>query len=240
LPYLIILVLAGLGAFSLWWIDKRLVKLERQALQRGVEIMGIHEQTVQTDGKLMHLTQQVSNEFNAALGELWDNVEKQQSANAILKAEVERLRPAVQSTAPRRGTSESRVALPRHEESLHRASRVPAATTPSIVSVADYLNRAGVGATRAKAVMFRPEVLQAAGNDGPYVLMLDDGGYNIYKVIPGVPRFQSPQDYSHFAHFYDCEQPSSGELLIVEPALAAYDDTARQWTLRQKGRLRIV
>jgi hypothetical protein len=70
-------------------------------------------------------------------------------------------------------------------------------------------------------------------------LLPAEGQADVYNVIPAVPRFQSSQDYSHFSNFYDCDQPSSGEVFILQPARAVYDHATGQWKLRSKGRLQI-
>jgi len=221
----VLLALAGLGT-GLFFLNRRVAALERRVVHQREEI---RERTTQE------------------LDALWEEYQKerkldwrqQDQENERLQREIERTaKTAVAPTKPRPIAQEASAPRRREEQVTPRIS-IPVATIPKILPASDYLHRAGNSAIRAKAVMFRPEVLQQADADGPYVLMLHDGSYTTYQVIPGVPRFQSPQDYSHFAYFYECEQPSSGELLIVEPALATYDDSARQWTLQRKGRLQI-
>lgn len=235
------LVIALLGvAATFFWFDKRMVKLERSASLQAQESAGVQQQVSQLDEKLVHFSQQVGKEFNAAIDQIWENIDKQQSSNSKLKAEIERLRVSNQPAGGRSSRGESPIIRSREEEVGGRGTgQSSVSSLPRIVSVSEYLNRSGAAAIRAKAVMFRPEVLQQADDDGPFVLMPDSGSHDLYKVIPGVPRFQSSQDYSHFAYFYDCDSPTSGELLIVEPALARYDSSMGQWALHRKGRLQI-
>lgn len=222
-----LLMLAGIGA-AFFWLNRRIVSVERSLKQQQSQ-----------DGA------QIRQNVTLQVEEFWDKYQKQRNLDqqnqqdeyARLQNEIERLRIATQSAKPRVAAVESPTIRRREESSVERVAHVPAA--PKIVSATEYLNRAGNNAIRAKAVMFRPEILQQANDDGPFMLLPDDGTRNIYKVLPGVPRFQSSQDYSHFAYFYDCDQPSSGELLILEPALATYDESAGQWTLKRKGRLQI-
>lgn len=235
------LVIALLGvAATFFWFDKRMVKLERRASLQAQESAGVQQQVSQLDEKLVHFSQQVGKEFNAAIDQIWENIDKQQSSNSKLKAEIERLRVSNQPAGGRSSRGESPIIRSREEEVGGRGTgQTSVSSLPRIVSVSEYLNRSGTAAIRAKAVMFRPEVLQQADDDGPFVLMPDGGSHDLYKVIPGVPRFQSSQDYSHFAYFYDCDSPTSGELLIVEPALARYDSSMGQWALHRKGRLQL-
>lgn len=228
LPYAIAILLAlfGLSATFLF-LNRRIAAVERLLIQQNQDSAQVRQ----------NVTQQLDG--------FWDDYQKQrnldkqsqQAEYSRLQSEIERLRMAAQSAKPRHAAMESPTIRRREEPSVERVAHVPVA--PKIVSATEYLAHAGNNAIRAKAVMFRPEILQQANDDGPFVLLPDDGTRNIYKVLPGVPRFQSSQDYSHFAYFYDCDQPSSGELLILEPALAAYDESAGQWTLKRKGRLQI-
>lgn len=240
IPYAL-LVIAFLGvAAAFFWVDRRMVKLERGVALQSQNSAGIQEKVSQLDEKLVRFSQQVGHEFNAALDQVWENIDKQQSSNSKLKAEIERLRAPSQQASSRNVASGSPVIRSRREESdTQGASYEPAVAATRIVSVREYLTRFGSSAIKAQAVMFRPEVLQQSDDDGPYVLIQNDGSHDTYKVIPSVPRFQSSQDYSHFSHFYDCDQASSGEVLIVEPALARYDGSIGQWTLLRKGRLQV-
>ncbi|MBL8191605.1 MAG: hypothetical protein JNK38_26540 [Acidobacteria bacterium] len=240
IPYALLFI-AFLGvAAAFFWIDRRMAKLERSVVLQSQNSAGIQEKVSQLDEKLVRFSQQVGHEFNAALDEVWENIDKQQSSNSKLKAEIERLRTPSQQTSSRNVASGSPVIRSRREESdTQGAAYEPAVAATRIVSVREYLTRFGSSAIKAQAVMFRPEVLQQSDDDGPYVLIQNDSSHDTYKVIPSVPRFQSSQDYSHFSHFYDCDQASSGEVLIVEPALARYDGSIGQWTLLRKGRLQV-
>jgi hypothetical protein len=108
------------------------------------------------------------------------------------------------------------------------------------MTVAEYLTRAGDDSIKAKKVLLRSDSLQEASDgDAIYILSPDERHRGMFKAIPNYPRFSSSQDYSHYAPFYDCDHPSSGEVRIVEPALATYETESSQWRLYKKGKLQI-
>jgi ABC-type transporter Mla subunit MlaD len=228
-PYMIPLFLFIAVGVVTWWLHNRLAKLERA--------LGNQNQAVP------QLRQQLDEQLDAMWQELsklqQQEADAQRQSHLQLLAEVERLRAAVQAARTQPSSAEPRIVRRRVEEPAEYEPSAVVAATPRLASAADYLRRATGGGIRAKAAMLRPDVLQPAEDDGPYLLLPADGQPNIYNVIPAVPRFQSAQDYSHFSHFYDCDQPSSGEVFIVQPARAVYDHTADQWKLRSKGRLQI-
>lgn len=227
-PYLLALLLFIICPVT-WWLHNRMAKLESALSKQNQSAPQLRQQ----------LDQQ--------LDEMWRELSKlqqqgadaQRQSHAQLLAEVERLRTTVQTLRTPTSGSEPRVVRRRVEEPAEYAPIAATSAAPRLASASDYLRRAAGSGVRAKAAMLRPDVLQAAEDDGPYLLLPADGQPNIYNVIPAVPRFQSAQDYSHFSHFYDCDQPSSGEVFIVQPARAVYDHTADQWKLRSKGRLQI-
>ena len=106
----------------------------------------------------------------------------------------------------------------------------------SELTVSNYLTQAAGRMVRANSVFMRPETLTQDA-DGKFVLMQNQRGQ--YLAIPNLPRFGSAQDYSHFQKFYDCDQPTAGEIIIVEPAIVNQDPASGEWNLAKKGTLQI-
>jgi hypothetical protein len=121
------------------------------------------------------------------------------------------------------------------------ASFAPAISfPPQQATVAEYLTRVSPDSIKAKKVLMLADALQEAlDGDAIYILSPDERQQDLFKAIPNYPRFSSSQDYSHYAPFYDCDQPSSGEVWIIEPALARFERDLNQWRLYKKGRLQI-
>ena len=146
-----------------------------------------------------------------------------------LHAEVTNLRASVQAAQ-----SAPVINRPRPEPAY-----AASAPEPAFVSVNDYLRRVAGNSHRAKHALIPPDALQkSTGDDAPYVIAAN-GRSGFHEVIPSYARFTSSQDFAHYQKFYDCEQPSAGEVFIVEPALAAYDAASGQYHLKRKGRLQI-
>lgn len=105
-------------------------------------------------------------------------------------------------------------------------------------SVADYLSRFA-GGIRAKTAFMPNDALEPADGDAIYVLFQNERPRGDFIAIPIHPRFHSTQDYLHYSKFYDCDHPSSGEVWIVNPAQATYDEQSNQWRLHKRGKLQI-
>lgn len=228
-PYLLALLLLSAGAGVTWWLNIRLTGLERALSEQNQAVP------------------QLSQQVDEALDVMWKDVVKLQQQGAAnhqqdfanLTAEIERLRATMQTTRSQSSNAEHKIARRRGEDEANYAPRSVPPAAPRLVSATDYLGHAGGNGIRAKTAMLRPDVLQSSEDDGPYLLLPAEGQADVYNVIPAVPRFQSSQDYSHFSNFYDCDQPSSGEVFILQPARAVYDHATGQWKLRSKGRLQI-
>ena len=106
----------------------------------------------------------------------------------------------------------------------------------SELTVSSYLTQAAGRMVRVNSVFMRPETLTQDA-DGKFVLMQNQRGQHL--AIPNLPRFGSAQDYSQFQKFYDCDQPTAGEIIIVEPAIINQDPASGEWNLAKKGTLQI-
>jgi hypothetical protein len=117
----------------------------------------------------------------------------------------------------------------------------PAQPKPWPAKVSVCLNRIGSDGLGAKSTYMRGDLLEAAsaGEDSLYVLARDPQRRSLYLVIPSLDRFNSSQDYNNYSTFYDCDRPASGEVWVLEPPLASYDNASGHWRLQQKGRLQI-
>ncbi|MGH9843315.1 MAG: hypothetical protein ACREEM_31635 [Blastocatellia bacterium] len=217
-----------------WWLRDQILALEQKMNSQKREA-ALQRQQFELD--LKNLGQDLDKSLDSMWQEFRDqhsrDANSQQQVYSNLENRIERLREGMEP-AKSRGMAPEPMAFRQRETPAVSRPR-----TPAFTSAMEYINRAGNYAVRAKTMNFRPEYLQRAEGDDLYLLIPEEGQRNLYKVIPGVPRFSSSQDYSHFLHFYDCDQPSSGEVLIVEPALAVYETEADRWRLERKGRLQI-
>jgi hypothetical protein len=74
--------------------------------------------------------------------------------------------------------------------------------------------------------------------DGEFVLILDGSASNQLIVIPALTNFITKQDfYEHYQDYYHCENPSAGEVIIVEPTVV--DRVEGGWRLSEAGRLEV-
>jgi len=74
--------------------------------------------------------------------------------------------------------------------------------------------------------------------DGEFVLILDGNASNQLIVIPTLTSFITKQDfYEHYQDYYHCENPSAGEVIIVEPTVVNRVDGG--WRLSEAGRLEV-
>src|SRR6266404_460877 len=74
--------------------------------------------------------------------------------------------------------------------------------------------------------------------DGEFVLILDGNSSNQLIVIPTITSFITKQDfYENYQDFYHCENPSAGEVIIVEPTVV--NRVEGGWRLSEAGRLEV-
>jgi predicted nucleic acid-binding Zn-ribbon protein len=110
---------------------------------------------------------------------------------------------------------------------------------PQEGTVADFIGRFDGNGIKAKPAFMSNDMLEKTDGEAIYLLFQTDRQQSSFFAIPIHPRFTSTQDYSRFSKFYDCDQPSSGEVWIVAPAHATYDEQANQWRLSKRGKLQI-
>lgn len=110
------------------------------------------------------------------------------------------------------------------------------------ISVADYLNyisETSVVRTEVRAEPLREGVF-VKSPEGVFLLVGYDGNPNKRLfVVPKMERFQTRQDFIHFQRYYDCNNPSSGEVWIIRPAVVVTDTVRGEWNLVEKGQLEI-
>jgi hypothetical protein len=220
IPLSLSLIVSGAG---LWWLKGQIdgLKGRIKALQQGAS-SGFAE-TANSISKLDALIMENKNSLESLQNRTLPALEA--NFNTSL-AKVEKYQQAGRAS-----------------ESVIQAydSAMPVANhPPQQMTVAEYLTRAGGDSIKAKKVLLRSDSLQEASDgDAIYILSPDERQRGMFKAIPNYPRFSSSQDYSHYAPFYDCDHPSSGEVRIVEPALATYDTESSKWRLYKKGKLQI-
>ncbi len=200
-----------------WWLKHRGDQVEYVLKKR----------LAQTDQRQQELMDHLNN-LSAAVKENANHLSTFDTSVKPLWAEVAGLRASLHSLQ-----QDQRDIIPRP-----RTEEPPPEPAPGTVSVAEYLGRLVGHSHRAKHALIPPDALQKAGDDGIYVVAPGRRS-GLFEVVPGYPRFTSGQDFARYQKFYDCDQPSSGEVFIVELALATYDSASHQYQLYKKGRLQI-
>lgn len=112
----------------------------------------------------------------------------------------------------------------------------PEPSFPALVS--DYLNR--IKASRKKGVEadFRTnKLVPTTDGSAPFMFVEDVDGSGSGIVLPK-PRLQRSQEFSsYYKGYYYCNEPSAGEVYVVEPAIVERD--GNEWRLRHMGRMEI-
>jgi hypothetical protein len=74
--------------------------------------------------------------------------------------------------------------------------------------------------------------------DGEFVLIPDGNASHQPIVIPALTSFITKQDfYEHYQDYYHCENPSAGEVIIIEPTIV--EKVEGGWRLSEAGRLEV-
>jgi F0F1-type ATP synthase membrane subunit b/b' len=112
----------------------------------------------------------------------------------------------------------------------------PEPSFPALVS--DYLNR--IKGSRKKGVEadFRTNTLvPTTDGSAPFMFVEDIDGSGAGVVLPK-PRLQRSQEFSsYYKGYYYCNEPSAGEVYVVEPAIVEREGNG--WRLRHMGRMEI-
>lgn len=103
--------------------------------------------------------------------------------------------------------------------------------------VDEYLQRMNGAAIQATPLTTHPHILTAQA-EGPFWLT-PHRDEQTYIIFPGAGQLNSGGDFAAYRQFFDCDNPGCGELWIEAPAVAAFDAELREWTLTQKGRLKV-
>jgi hypothetical protein len=112
---------------------------------------------------------------------------------------------------------------------------------PVPISVSDclqYVKRTGSPVTEAKAEALMGGVLVQSA-EGLFLVIGDGANNHPVCVIPRLTRFGTKQDYTHFERFYECRNPSTGDLWIIKPAIASWETGSTKWKLSAKGELEV-
>jgi hypothetical protein len=220
IPFILLVSICGAGA---WWLKQTINNIHGRitAIQRG-------------NSADLSETKNNVNKLAIAVSENKNGLETLQNRTlpaleAHIRNSLAKFEIAAQGNRSRESmihSYDSALSLPNH--------------APQQKTVAEYLTRARGDSIKAKKVLMRADALQEASDgDEIYILSPDERHHGMFKAIPNYPRFSSSQDFSHYAPFYDCDEPSSGEVWIIEPALATYETESNQWRLSKKGKMQI-
>lgn len=112
----------------------------------------------------------------------------------------------------------------------------PEPSFPALVS--DYLNRIKGNRKKGLEADFRTNTLvPTTDGSAPFMFVEDIDGSGAGIVLPK-PRLQRSQEFSsYYKGYYYCNEPSAGEVYIVEPAIVEREGNG--WRLRHMGRMEI-
>ena len=78
-----------------------------------------------------------------------------------------------------------------------------------------------------------------AADDGEFVVVPHGAGVNLPIIIPRLKHFTSKRDfYHHYQDYYICENPASGEVIVIHPATV--EKTQGGWSLKEVGKLEVL
>lgn len=76
--------------------------------------------------------------------------------------------------------------------------------------------------------------------DNKFWLAEEDGNPE-YLLFPKARRFGSGDEFDTFyANYYECAEPSAGDVSILSPGVVVEDETKGGWRLKRKGLLKVV
>jgi len=103
--------------------------------------------------------------------------------------------------------------------------------------VSYYLSRINGNGIRAGYSELRQDALAAKAEGIFWLTTFEDT--SSYMVFPSVKQVESAQRLFIFEKAFDCDRPAAGELWIVSPAIALYDQASGEFLLKQKGALEV-
>lgn len=100
-----------------------------------------------------------------------------------------------------------------------------------------YLRRKGVPTVDTVADLVRGDNL--IGNpEGQFLLVQDSNNQQrAYPVVPKITHFNTSQDFMYYRVYFTCDDLSSGDVWIREPAYVVEDSGVGGWRLKSMGRL---
>ena len=121
-----------------------------------------------------------------------------------------------------------------------RTATFPFPVPTSVADCLRYLESASVAATEVKGEGLSEGGLFVEAPGGKFLLIGSrDDAQKVSFVIPKVMRFATQQDYTHYQKYFDCDDPSSGDVWIIRPAVVVSDSDKNEWSLKEKGQLEI-
>jgi hypothetical protein len=112
----------------------------------------------------------------------------------------------------------------------------PEPSFPALVS--DYLGRIKANQMRGVESDFRTNMLMpTTDGSAPFTFIADLDGSGSGIILPR-PRLQRSQEFSsYYRGYYHCNEPSAGEVFIIEPAVV--EPQGDGWRLRLMGRMEV-
>jgi hypothetical protein len=104
----------------------------------------------------------------------------------------------------------------------------------------NYLSRVENNLVPVKYDYIKKMLLRVDDGEG-LMFLVEDGSApgNMYYVVPQIKRFQAKGDFMAYSEYFDCANPSAGEIMIIQPATAYRAPGGEGWMLHDKGVLKV-
>lgn len=111
---------------------------------------------------------------------------------------------------------------------------------PFAQSVRDFLSNlqnANIPTTSVEPKNLRPGILEASANGR--LMLIAPNAHGECEVVPAFERVLIGEEIRNYDEFFDCANPRSGQVWVVEPALVTPREVSGEWSLQKKGRLEV-
>jgi hypothetical protein len=219
-----ILLLFGAALFAYWYLRSLVLDLDGR-VENG------QRHLIASNGDLQRLLTDIKQNTNTRLNELQGELRAISGAMNINKQEI--LAQVQQQSASQNAIVTLPVSYPEPEF----LAKEPFITFP--LTVESLMSKLKGSAAVVKPDFKNNILVNDPDGRGELALIRDDsvsGGS--YFVIPRVPHFKTKQDFHiYYENYYDCSRPSSGEVLIIEPAEVM--QVSGGWSLSRRGNLQV-
>lgn len=228
-----IIALSALAILCLSAMALAMVTLRRRINVSEAETRGMRNSLDsmkdETKKQVVAQSEKLAKEFGLRFSELMEDLNQKgaryEESHRVLREEIETIKEGKSPVAPR-----SNQKRPNDEDGL---------SFP--VSVADYLaylNKQNISVLEAKPDVLRGSLIPE--QEGEFIITDGKNSDHAQFMLPKTTRLSSSQEYHvYYKDYYLCDEPSPGEIWVINPAVVISDAAIGGWRLQEKGRLEI-